>query len=108
MRNPAAQGRTDSNHTEIVRAYEEMFCSVVELHKVGFGCPDLMVGCAGRTELVEVKTEHGQLEPSQIRFQNDWRGSKVVIVRTAIDAQNHVLNIREKQATGKWGTNGKK
>lgn len=100
MRNPAAQGRADSNHSEVVGWYEELFCSVVDLHEVGFGCPDLMIGLAGRTELVEVKTKVGQLEPSQIRFARDWRGSKVTVVRTQGDVINHVQNVRERISRG--------
>jgi len=101
MRNPAAQGRPDANHADVQGWYEELFCSVVDLHEVGFGCPDFLIGCAGRSELVEVKTEHGSLEPSQIRFQRDWRGSKVQVVRTQGDVINHVQNIRERVSRGR-------
>ena len=95
MRNPAAQGRPDANHAEVKGWYEELYCSVVDLHGVGFGCPDLLVGLAGHTDLVEVKTEAGQLKPSQKRFQSVWRGAKVVVVRTHADVINHVQNVRE-------------
>jgi hypothetical protein len=101
MRNPSAQGRTDANHSEVTGWYEELFCSVVDLHAVGGGVPDLLIGCAGRSELVEVKTEHGQLEPAQVTFIRDWRGAKVVIVRTQADVINHVMNIRERVTRGK-------
>ena len=43
--------KADSNHAEIIGFYEELFCSVLDLHKVGGGAPDLLVGCAGRSEL---------------------------------------------------------
>lgn len=101
MRNPAAQGRADSNQSEIKGWYEELFCSVLDLHSIGFGCPDLLVGLAGVTELVEVKTEEGQLRPSQLRFQHDWRGKKVVVVRTHSDVINHVQNVRERVSRGR-------
>ena len=90
------QKRVDANHHEVIGWYEQLYCSVVDLHEVGFGCPDLLVGCAGRSELVEVKSEHGQLEPSQITFNKTWRGNKVVVVCTHADVLNHVLNIRER------------
>jgi len=96
MRNPAAQGRPDANHAEVKGWYEELYCSVVDLHGVGFGCPDLLVGLAAHTDLVEVKTDTGQLKPSQKRFQADWRGAKVVVVRTHADVINHVQNVRER------------
>lgn len=86
----------DANHSEVIGWYEELYCSVVDLHKCGGGVPDLLVGCAGRSELVEVKTEEGQLRPNQITFNRDWRGNKVVVVRTRADVINHVQNIRER------------
>jgi hypothetical protein len=88
--------RTDANHTDVIGWYEQLFCSVVDLSGVGGGCPDLLIGCAGRSELSEVKTEVGHLEPSQIRFQRYWRGGKIVVVRTQADVINHVQNIRER------------
>lgn len=100
MRNPAAKGRPDANHNSIRDWYEALYCSVVDLHSVGFGCPDLLVGVSGRSELVEVKTECGNLEPSQVRFIRDWRGSKVTVVRTQADVINHVQNVREKVSRG--------
>lgn len=100
MRHAAAKGLPDSNHAEIVAAYEELYCSVQDTHMVGGGFPDLVVGIAGVDCKVEVKTETGQLEPSQIRFQRDWRGSKVVVVRTRADVQNHVLEVRQRISRG--------
>lgn len=96
VRHPAAQGAPDANHAQVVSWYQELFCSVVDLHGVGFGCPDLLVGLAGRSELVEVKTDEGQLLPSQKRFGRDWRGSKVVIVRTHQDVIDHVTRVRSR------------
>lgn len=98
MRNPASMGRPDANHHDVVKWYEECFCSVVELHKVGFGCPDLLIGAAGLTELAEVKTVDGELEPSQRTFITNWRGSKVNIIRDQQDVIEHVQRMRAKQA----------
>lgn len=106
MRNPAAQGRTDANHPEVRGWYEELYCSFVDTHSLGGGFGDAVIGCAGITSIIEIKTEHGQLEPAQVTFHRDWRGSKVVIVRTQADVINHVANIRQQQATGKWANNG--
>jgi hypothetical protein len=88
--------RRDSNHEQVIAWYEELYCSVVDLHTLGHGCPDLLIGCAGRSELVEVKTELGHLEANQITFNKTWRGNKPVIVRTQADVINHVQNIRER------------
>lgn len=103
MRNPAAQGRPDKNHAEIKGFYEELFCTVLDLHSVGMGCPDFLVGVANNVDsLVEVKTEHGHLEPSQVRFARDWRGRKVTVVRNQSDVINHVQGIREELSRRKF------
>lgn len=94
MRNPAAQGRPDANHAEIVRQYETLFCSVRDTHAVGGGFPDLVVGIAGVTELVEIKTTDGELLPSQVTFNRDWRGRRVRVVRSVQDVIDHVIEIR--------------
>ena len=100
MRNPARQGRTDENHSQVRAWYEELYCSVVDTHTLGGGFGDLIIGIAGRTEIVEVKTEHGHREASQIRFSRDWRGSPVVVVTTHADVLNHVQNVRERVSRG--------
>jgi len=88
----------DANHNEVVAAFEEVFCSVFDAAPMGFGFPDLVVGCAGITLLVEVKTEHGRLEKSQERFIRDWRGGKVHIVRSRDQAIDLAQATRSKQA----------
>ena len=75
--------RVDANHGDIVKAAEQAFCSVLQLHQVGGGCPDLILGRKWRygpqNLLVEVKTEDGELTPDQIRFHREWRGQKAII-----------------------------
>ena len=103
----AVRSLPDANQLEIMGYYTELWCGVVDTHGVGGGFGDLVVGTAGITDIVEVKTYQGHLEPAQVTFHRDWRGSKVVIVKTKADVINHVLNMRERAAT-KWGNNGKK
>ena len=98
MRDPARLGRPDANHAEIVKYYEDLYCSVHDAHKLGFGFPDLVIGCSGLTELAEVKTEDGDLLPSQVTFRKSWRGSKIVIARNLQDVVDHVQRMRAKQA----------
>ena len=45
----------DLNHATIVRLLQQAGASVVDLSGVGGGCPDLLVGYAGNTALVEIK-----------------------------------------------------
>jgi hypothetical protein len=96
VRMPAAQGRTDANQSEVIGWYEELYCSVVDLHRLGGGCPDLLVGFSGVNDLVEVKTEEGHLKPSQVTFTRLWRGRKVIVVRNQGDVIKHVQNVRER------------
>ena len=54
--------RVDANQPAIVKAMREEGASVTHLHKVGEGCPDLLVAAAGQWGLVEVKD--GKKPPS--------------------------------------------
>lgn len=78
------RARKDRNHPEIVRAFRELNCSVLDLGQIGGGCPDLLVGVRGRNLLVEVKDGEAipskrKLTPDQEEFFATWRGSKVVV-----------------------------
>lgn len=94
VKNQQGRGLKDANHDELVADYRATGCSVFETNGVGFGFPDLVIGCSGRTELVELKSDEGDLNPGQRAFVRDWRGSKVRIVRTRDDVLDHVRWIR--------------
>lgn len=95
MRNPAAQGRPDANHSAIVEAYEQLHCGVIDTHGQGFGFPDIIVHFSGYCAPVEIKTEDGKLRPSQERFIREWKGPKVEVVRTVDDVVAHVQRVRK-------------
>lgn len=71
--------RVDANQPEIVQALERVGCQVLHLHRVGGGCPDLLVKTrGGRLLLLEIKD--GSKRPSerglnmlQKRFHEDWK-----------------------------------
>lgn len=96
--------KRDFNHTDVVKAYEEAYCTVLDLSKVGFGCPDILVAFAGRCYLREIKTERGNLGPAQKRFQDVWRGPKIEVVRDPASAINDVLNLRQTISRGSYGS----
>ena len=84
--------RTDTNHMEITNALRGQGATVFSLHAVGSGCPDLLVGFAGLTALVEVKRPFGpkgggggKLTDDQIAFRAKWRGAPVHTVRSLED-----------------------
>ena len=61
--------RVDVNQKEIVKTLRDFGASVVDLSKVGHGVPDLLVGYAGLTILVEVKSsEKATFTDAQLEF----------------------------------------
>lgn len=72
-------GRRDANHQEVKDTFTALGCSVADTADVGGGFPDLVVGIAGVTTLVEVKTLTGDHTPEQERFYAEWRGSHYTV-----------------------------
>lgn len=93
--------RTDANHRAIVKALRSEQASVTSLAAVGKGVPDLLVGIAGETHLVEVKDgakvpSAQMLTKDQTAFIEAWRGSDVVILRDVDIARTWARRVREK------------
>lgn len=84
--------RTDMNQPAIVGAFRDMGASVLPLHRVGEGCPDLLVGWRGADFLVEVKNGSKLTDP-QKRFHAEWRGRPVSIV-TSVDDVLRIMGAR--------------
>lgn len=83
--------KQDSNARIVIEAFERLGCSVLVLTTSRPGCPDLAIGLAGRTHLVEIKPDVGvsarrNLRPNQIAFAKTWRGSPVHLVRSPLEA----------------------
>lgn len=65
--------KSDSNQREIVAALRAVGALVLSLHRVGGGCPDLLVYFAGRLFLFEVKNgKHWKLTTAQKTFHGIW------------------------------------
>jgi hypothetical protein len=77
--------RTDANQPEIVQALRDIGASVQDLHIVGKGCPDILVGWRGVNYLMEIKTDTGKLNQREKVWHADWRG-QVATVRTIDEA----------------------
>ena len=82
--------RVDGNHAEIVTALRGIGASVLDIHDLGHGAPDLLVGFRAVNLLLEVKD--GRRSPSQKKLTKDeqaffdtWRGA-AYIVYSAADA----------------------
>jgi len=87
LRGPAHMRRaakTDANQAAVVDALRKAGCSVTSLAAVGAGCPDLLVGRAGRNFLLEVKDgtkpkSARVLTPAQVEWHRGWAGEVVVV-----------------------------
>lgn len=75
----------DAIQAEVSDALEKIGCSVVSLHRVGGGIPDLLVGRAKCNWLMEVKTKKGKLNALQEEWHSAYRG-QVCVVRSAMEA----------------------
>ena len=95
-----ARASKDGNHDEIVRRFRQLGCSVLETIKTGIpGFPDCVVGCVGKTYLVEIKDPHTRygragLNANQTAFAQDWRGGKLFVVTSEDEATALVQNWR--------------
>jgi len=83
---PRYASRADGNQAEIVAALRRAGASVTSLHRVGQGCPDLLVGYRGITYLMEVKTDNGKLTEPEDKFIREWEGLEVAVIHHPDDA----------------------
>lgn len=90
----------DANHDAIVRRFQALGCSVIQIHATGIpGLPDLGIGCVGVTHLVEVKSPESAygrrgLNPNQTAFARDWRGGRVHVATSEDEATALVQHWR--------------
>lgn len=86
--------RVDANQKDVVAALRRIGATVEPLHRVGGGCPDLLVGFRGRNLLIEVKD--GNKPPSERKLnaiQVDWHGGWKGQVAVAEDADAAVAIV---------------
>ncbi len=93
--------RKDESHQEVVATFKVMGCSWINLETNEKGAPDGVLGCAGRSEMVEVKPEstitaRNSPRLSQRDWAAKWHGSKVHVVHNAAEAAALVNNLRTK------------
>lgn len=71
--------KVDNNQKQIVQYLRACGFTVLHLHAVGDGCPDLLAGKHGVNYLIEVKGKRGKLTPKQKTFHDEWRGQRMVV-----------------------------
>lgn len=79
------RAKVDANQAEIVAALRQAGATVQSLAEIGDGCPDLLVGLAGKTVLIEVKDSaqppsKRQLTDDQLRWHGAWAGGTLAVV----------------------------
>jgi hypothetical protein len=85
--------RVDHNQAEIVAALRAAGATVTDLHTLGRGCPDLLVGYGAVNYLIEVKSDHGRLTPAEAAWLGSWRGQSAVV--TDVTQALAVIGITE-------------
>lgn len=92
------RAKVDANHTAIVAELRARGASVQSLAAVGYGCPDILCGIAGRTYLCEIKDgskppSKRKLTPDQEAWHQAWRGGPVLLLTSVEDAARAVRNL---------------
>jgi len=88
--------RIDTNHKEIVKALRDAGATVVSLAAMKHGCPDLLVGYANETMLMEIKRDSkSRFTPDQLDFMSKWKGGSISRV-DSVDAAIRALGIIKK------------
>jgi Holliday junction resolvase len=91
--------KRDAIHGAVVDCFRKCGLSVYDAAHAGRDFPDLVVGHAGRTYLVELKTGNAPMTPGQEEFARTWRGSPVVILRSVTEATDWACEIRRPLAS---------
>lgn len=86
--------KIDDNQREIVNALREYGATVIHLHAVGKGCPDILVGYRNQNYLMEIKDGNKpqsaqRLTPDQEVFFSTFQGEAHVV--NSVDAALSIL-----------------
>lgn len=85
--------RVDANHSAIVDALRRLGCSVLDLSRVGRGCPDILCGYGGISLPAEIKTAKGKFNDRQNEFLSQWTGG-CYLLRTVEDCAELANTLR--------------
>lgn len=94
------RARVDTNQKEIVEALRRQGATVLHLHTVGRGCPDILVGYQGENFLLELKdgsksASKQKLTPDEVSFFESWCGQVTVV--NSIESAIALLNTPPSQ-----------
>lgn len=77
--------RTDTNHRQIIGALRKIGCEVLDLSRVGHGCPDAVCKLGFKIKFMEFKHAGRKPNPEQREWHKRWL-PHVVVVETAEQA----------------------
>jgi len=85
--------RVDENQKQLIHTFIALGASVLNLSRVGQGCPDLLIGYKNKSVLVEIKKDSKSTftEP-QIKFMQEWRGGAVSRI-DSVDAAIRLIKM---------------
>ena len=97
--------RKDANHADVVTALRDAGASVIDTSRMGSGFPDLIIGYAGKTMLMEIKntqTSYGKrgLNDNQVRWRDAWLGGPYSVVDGCESAIRALLTLEQGKDNG--------
>ena len=98
----------DGNQAQIVAALNRCGARVQLLHRVGQGCPDLLVGWRGQLVLIEVKMPGKHCTEDEAEWQQLWAGYPVFVCDSFEDCAEALEKItgqkfgRSLETWGRW------
>jgi len=88
--------KVDSNHAEIRDAMRAYGAYVFDASATGRGFVDLVVGYAGHTALVEIKSPKGKFTEAQLNFIENWKGGILARIEDVDGAIRLLKTMEEK------------
>jgi rhamnose utilization protein RhaD (predicted bifunctional aldolase and dehydrogenase) len=85
--------RVDANQKQIIHTFIALGASVLNLSRVGEGCPDILIGYKNQSVLCEIKAnELKRYTEPQIKFMQNWRGGAVSRI-DSVDAAIRLIKM---------------
>ena len=85
--------RVDENQKQIIHTFIALGASVLNLSRVGEGCPDILIGYRNQSVLREIKrNEKAPFTEPQIKFMQNWRGGAVSRI-DSVDAAIRLIKM---------------
>jgi len=85
--------RVDDNQKQIIHTFIALGASVLNLSRVGEGCPDILIGYKKHSVLCEIKRDNkAPYTESQVKFMQNWRGGPVSRI-DSVDAAIRLIKM---------------